>query len=172
MVSGGLHRQQVRIQEASQQLGPDDLEDVISPTFFSDTSLTFLEHRIQPADEIWPNQPVKIGPTIDTRHLRQYRLDPTIHRSHPQDLPAAVRTAPNPDLVLVHVRSRLRVRNGVRVITGLLCRNDFMARCAFFGFAVAEAAVVVDQAGDGSLEVKYSANVFRSSLSGRRSRGP
>lgn len=104
---------------------------------------TVLEHFVQPCYKVGTNKSVKIGPAVDTGNLTQDSLDSSIDSTDPQHMTSAIRAAPDPDLVLVDLRSGLSVRDGVRIVAGLLCRNDFLARLAFLVVAVTESTIVV-----------------------------
>ena len=110
--------------------------------------LTILENLVQTRDKVRPNKPVEICPSINARYLGQDCLHPSVHSTHPENVSSTIRTAPYSNSVLVNIRPRLGIRDCIREIARLLCRDYFMTRLVFFGVAITKAAVIIYQAGE------------------------
>ena len=91
----------------------------------------------------YSNNNKKIQPAKST-HLTNNRLNPPINRPHQEHMSATIRAPPNPNAVLIHLLSQLRIRNRILQIRNLFRGHDVRADAVRARVAGADAAVVVD----------------------------
>lgn len=138
------------------------------------SSLTLLEHLMEPSNKVRTDQALEVVSPIEARHLGKHGLDSAIHSSDVENVAAAVRRSPDANFVLIDVRSRLGIGNGVREVA------DLLRGCPCLVSLSPNPRLSHTRREMGNCDVKCSANVPRSiSLSAenpwaitRHGRGP
>ena len=97
--------------------------------------------------EVHPHERLEVAPARDQRHLAADGLDASVDRPDDVAVRARVARAPHRDPGGVDLRTALRVGDRVLIVAHLFPRVDFLARLARRRIRGAEAAIVVDHAG-------------------------
>src|SRR4029077_21114343 len=100
------------------------------------------EHALRDRDHVRADQATGVPVAADQGHLRDDALDASVNRPNDQHVGATVARAPDADPVLVHLRKRAGVGNGVTAVGNLPPGVDVLTGLAIAG---AEAAIVEDK---------------------------